>query len=70
MLNLLNKFEGLLYGTLRTWKTDTIDFEFKKYVEPIFSRPYPLPKSHEEVFKKEFEMLVLFGILGVENDSE
>ena len=31
---------------------------------------YPVPKLHEEMFKKEVGCLVLLGVLEVENDSE
>ena len=39
-------------------------------MKPILSRPYPVPKVYEEIFKKEVERLVLLGVLGVANDSE
>ena len=29
LLELLQKFEELLYRTLGTWKTDLVDFDFK-----------------------------------------
>ena len=55
-------------GTLSTWKTDPVDFEVKEYVKPICSRPYPVPKVHEEMFKKEVERVVLLGVLELAND--
>ena len=36
----------------------------------ICSQPYPVPKVHEEIFKKEVERLGLLGVLEVANDSE
>ena len=70
LLKLLQKFEELFDGTLGTWKIDPLDFELKEDAKPICSRPYPIPKVHEEMFKKEVERLVLLGVLEVANDSE
>ena len=47
LLKLLQKFEELFNGRLGTCKTDPVDYELKEDVEPICSRPYPLPKLHE-----------------------
>ena len=41
--------EGLFDGTLGNCKTDPVEFELKEGVKPICSRPYPVPKSHEEM---------------------
>ena len=57
-------------GTHGTYKTDTVDFILKEDVKTIFSRPYPVPKFHGEIFKKEVENLVLLGVLEVANYSE
>ena len=53
LLKLLQKFEELFNGTLGTQKTDTVDFELKEDAKPICSQLYPVPKLHEEMFKKE-----------------
>ena len=55
-------------GTLCTWKTDPVYFELKEDNNPIFSLPYPVPKVHKEIFKKEVERLVILGLFEVEND--
>ena len=47
LLKLLQKFEELFNGRLGTCKTDPVYYELKEDVEPICSRPYPLPKLHE-----------------------
>ena len=39
-------------------------------MKPICSRLYPVTKVHEEMFKKEFERLLLLGLLELANDSE
>ena len=57
-------------GTLGTWKTDPVDFELKEDARPVCSRPYPVPKLHAEISKKDVERLVLLGVHNVENDSE
>ena len=47
-----------------------MEFELKEGAEPIFSRPYPVPKVHEEILEKELEHLVLIGFLEVANGLE
>ena len=55
LLKLLQKFEELFNGTLGTRKIYPIDLELKYYAKTICLRPYPIPKAHEEIFKKEVE---------------
>ena len=62
LLILLHRFE-FFYGTLGTWKTDPVDFESKEDANPICLIPYSVPKVHEEIFKKEFERLLLLLVL-------
>ena len=66
----MQKNEAFFYGTLGTWKKYPAEFELKEDVKPICLRPYPVPKVHEEIFKKEVEHLVLLGFLYVANDPE
>ena len=56
LLKLLQKSEELFYGTLGTWKMDTVDFELKEDVKPICLRPYPVPKVHEEMSKSRLNV--------------
>ena len=56
---LLHKFEQFFDGKFVAWKTDPVGFELKYDAKPIWSQPYPVPKVHEEIFKKEVETLVL-----------
>ena len=37
---------------------------------PICSRPYPVPKVHEEMIKKDVERLVILGFLEGPNNLE
>ena len=69
MLLLLHKFEELFDGTLRTWKTDPVDFELKEDMNPICSQPYPEPNVQEKNFKTEVERLFLLVVLKVEIGS-
>ena len=70
MLILLQKIEELSNGTLGTKKTDLVEFELREGAKPICSRPYPVPKVHEGIFKNEVEFLLLLGLLERANDSE
>ena len=70
LLKLLQKIEYLLDGILGTWKTYLVDLELKEDTKPICSQPYPVPKLHEEIFKKGVETLFLLGVLEVGNYSE
>ena len=51
-MKLLQRSKELFDGTLGTWETDSIYFELKEDVNKICSRPYPILKVHEEMFKK------------------
>ena len=55
----MQKLEELFDGTLGNWSTDPVDFEFQEDKKPILYRKYPVPKVHEEIFKKEIERFVL-----------
>ena len=55
-LKLLQKFEELFNVTLGTRKTDPVDFELKEDAKPIFPRPHPVPKVHEEMFKMRLDV--------------
>ena len=67
LLRLLQTFEELFDVKLGTRKTDPVEFELKSNTKPICSRPYPVPKVYEEIFKKEVERLVLIWFLDLEN---
>ena len=69
-LTLLQGFGKLFDVKLGPWITDPVDFELKEAVKPICLRPYPVPKVHKEIFRKEVECLVVLGFLEVANDSE
>ena len=60
----------VFYGTLGTWKTCLVYFELKLNYKLICSQPYPIPNIHEEISKKEVELLVLPGVLENPNEPE
>ena len=39
LLNLLQKYEDLFYGTLGTWDTTLVDLELRDDVKPVLLRP-------------------------------
>ena len=63
-MTLLNKYKGLFGGSLVTWD------ELKEVAKLVFSRAYPLPKSHKIMLKKENKFLEKIGVLECANDSE
>ena len=56
LLKLLHKFEEVFDGTLTTCEIDPVDFELKEDAKTIFSRPYPVPKVHEEISKRRLDV--------------
>ena len=57
-------------GKLGTWKTYKLDFKLKEDANKISPIPYLVQTVHKESFKKEFEILVLLGVLEKANNSE
>ena len=39
-------------------------------MKPVCSRPYPVTRVHEVMFKKEVKIIVILGVLEEANDSE
>ena len=70
LLKLVQKFKELFDWTLGTLKIYPVEFMLKEDAKPISSRPYPVPKVYEEMFKKEVERLVLLEVLELSNYSE
>ena len=70
LLKLLHKFVELFDGTLGTWKTDPLGLKLKYDSNTICSQPYPVPKVHKKISKREVESLGLLQFLEVVNDSE
>jgi hypothetical protein len=67
---LLNKYKGLLDGTLGTWTGTPYDIKVKDGAEPYHGRPFPVPKIHELTLKTELDRLVKLGVLKKVNRSQ
>ena len=51
-------------------ETAPVNLELKYYATSVCSRPYPVPKVHKKMFRKEFEILVKLGVIEEANDSK
>ena len=51
-------------------KRAPVDLELKDDGTPVCLRPYPVPRVHETMFKKEVKILVKLGVLEEANDSK
>ena len=51
------------------WKTPPVNLDLKDDATPTCSRPYPVPRVHEAMFRKEVKRLVKLGVLEEANDS-
>ena len=49
---LLTKYELLFGGTLFTWEMKPVDIELQTDAKPYHEKPCPVPREHEETFKK------------------
>ena len=56
--------------TMGTWNTTPVDLELRGNEEPVWSRPYPVPRVQEAMFRKKAEKLVSLGVLEDENESK
>ena len=70
LLQLLKKFENMFDDTLGMWNTTPVDLELKENAKSVCSRPYPVPKVHKMMFKKEVKILVSLGVIEEANDYE
>ena len=70
LLTLLRRYEPMFDGTLGQWRGEDFKIELKEGVKPYYSRPYPVPKIHEETMKKECSRMEKLGILRKRTGSE
>jgi hypothetical protein len=59
----LEKFPQLFDGGLGHYPHEKIHLELEENAVPVHSRAYPVPKAHEEAFKRELEHLCKIGVL-------
>ena len=57
-------------STLGTWSNTTVDLELKDNVKSVCSRPYPVLRVHEAMFKKEVEKLVTLRLIKHSNETQ
>ena len=70
LLALFKRFDDLFGGMLGTRKKTLVDLKLNYDAKPEYSRPYIVPRVHKEMFKKETEILVKYGVIKHQNDSE
>eukprot|EP00957_Ditylum_brightwellii_P010454 791012-Ditylum_brightwellii.AAC.1 len=63
LVELLNKFETLLDGTLGTWKGTKYNIELQEGAKPYHKRPYSVPKAYEQSFSLEVDQLEKIRVL-------
>ena len=63
LANLFAQYEKLFSGKLGLYGGRKIHLEVKDGVTPIHSKPYPVPRHHERVFKDELKRLCDIGVL-------
>ena len=67
---LLKKYEHLFDGTLGVWNDEPYNIELKEGAKPYHSRPFPVPKIHEQTLKLKLKRLCEVGVLKKVNRSE
>lgn len=70
LLEVLLKYESMFQGTLGEWKGEEVHFDLKPDAKPFHGRPYPVPRIHKEVVRKEVDRLVSIDVLEPVKDSE
>ena len=66
----MRKFEDFFNVTLGTWNTKPVYLKLKDDSKPVLSYPYPVPRVHADMFRKEVDTLVNLGILEPANELE
>eukprot|EP00804_Cyclotella_cryptica_P027321 CCRYP_019628-RA/>CCRYP_019628-RA protein AED:0.81 eAED:0.81 QI:0/0/0/0.5/0/0/2/0/195 len=64
------KFEELFSGKLGDWDCKPVSLQLKEGAQPYHGRPFPIPKKHIEITKREVQRLCDLGVLKWQDDSE
>eukprot|EP00804_Cyclotella_cryptica_P004890 CCRYP_004949-RA/>CCRYP_004949-RA protein AED:0.36 eAED:0.67 QI:0/0/0/1/1/1/2/0/493 len=70
LLELLQEFEELFSGKLGDWDCKPVSLHLKEGAQPYHGRPFPIPKKHIEITKREVQRLRDLGVLKWQDDSE
>ena len=67
---LLKKHENMFNGTLRNYTNTEYRIDLLEGAQPYHTKPFPIPKVHEETLRTEINRLVNIGVLKGKNNSE
>ena len=62
-LKLLQKYEKITDGTLGKYTASDYSIELKEEAKFSHAKPFPIPKIHELILKKEVNRLIKIGVL-------
>ena len=63
ILDLIGLYPEIFNGKLGKLPVEPIEIELKPDAKPHYQRPYPIPRSQIDSFKKEVKQLVNLGVL-------
>eukprot|EP00804_Cyclotella_cryptica_P023912 CCRYP_010030-RA/>CCRYP_010030-RA protein AED:0.46 eAED:0.55 QI:0/0/0/1/0/0/3/0/182 len=70
LLELLQEFEELFSGKLGDWDCKPVSLQLKEGAQPYHGWPFPIPKKHVEITKREVQRLCDIGVLKWQDNSE
>ena len=70
LAQVLARHEKLFSGKLGRYPHRTVHLDIREGARPVYCRPYPVPKHHEQVFKDELQHLCDIGVLSKCGASE
>ena len=70
LVKVLEKYPNVFSTELGLYPHRKFHIELEENGRPVHGRPYPVPRAHEEVFKKELAHLVKIGVLSPQGSSD
>ncbi len=70
LLKLLQDFEELFDRTLGDWDCELVSLQLQEGAQPYDGQPFPIPKQHLDVTKKQIQRICNLGVLQWQADSE